>query len=76
MLGNFNDASVQVAFIKRLVEERGRKLPRQTLLAVGALIGVIASRGERARGEFEAIWKGFDRPRTRKKLESAVSARW
>ena len=76
VLGDFNDASVQVAFLKRLVDERGRKLPRHTLLAVGALIGVIAGRGERARGEFEAIWQSFDRPKTRKKLEGAVSTRW
>jgi CHAD domain-containing protein len=73
VLGAFNDAAVQQHLVAELVDRYGRRLRRPTVMAVGALLGAIASRGEQARAHFEAAWSAFDRKRNRRALALALA---
>lgn len=76
ILGAYNDASVWAELIQDLVQTKGKRLPKNTLVAIGAIVGVIAERGAEARSHFEETWAEFDRPKTRRKLVEAVSPQW
>lgn len=74
-LGAFNDADVGMNWLAGFVEQRGRRLPRRTLLAVGSLMGVLSARREEARGHFHSAWRHFDRDAVRKELNNALLGR-
>lgn len=76
LLGTYNDAIVHVAFVRDLVEKRGKSLPKNTVLAAGGVIGALSARGGEARAHFDEVWRAFERPETRQKLEEALTGRW
>jgi len=71
VLGRVNDASVASTNLTAWVDTpAGRRLPRRTLLAVGALLARYEQRGAKARAEFRKAWSELARPRTERELAS------
>jgi len=69
VLGRFNDACVAGANLAGWIDTpAGRRLPRRTLLAVGALLGRYEQRSAKARGEFREAWGEFARAKTQREI--------
>lgn len=61
VLGRFNDLSVQQDALRAWVAER-RDVPRETALAVGALIGGLRAEQAAVRRKVESSFQAFDHP--------------
>lgn len=69
VLGRFNDAWVASANLAAWIDSPGgRRLPRRTLLAVGALLARYEQRRRKARGEFRVAWGEFARHKTKREI--------
>ncbi|HVP31614.1 MAG TPA: CHAD domain-containing protein [Myxococcota bacterium] len=69
VLGRFNDATVAGAHLAEWIDTPlGRRLPRRTLLAAGALLARYEQRATKARGEFREAWGEFATGRTRREI--------
>jgi len=76
VLGRFNDACVASANLAAWIDTpSGRRLPRRTLLAVGALLARYEQRGTKARGDFREAWGEFARDKTRREIAGLGKAR-
>lgn len=69
-LGNFQDLTVQAEALHQFAADMNRKsrVPMETLLAMGVLIGDLLKRRERVREEFAALFKELDSPRYAKEF--------
>jgi CHAD domain-containing protein len=69
-LGQFQDAEVQRAGIRGMAEEMlaGGRVPAQTLLAMGEIVGGVAVRQSRARARFAERFADFAGPASRSRL--------
>lgn len=67
-LGEFNDLSVQQAYLLRVAEELSVKDPRtpKALVATGALVDALARKQEEVRSEFAARFQAFASKQNRK----------
>jgi CHAD domain-containing protein len=66
-LGAFQDVHAQLAWLRKLAEELGSShaVATDTLLAMGALLGILEKRQEKLREEFRAHFREFDRKSNR-----------
>ena len=75
LLGAYNDAGVAAARLTAWLETpAGRRLPRRTWAATGALLALHEARGRKARSGFKAAWREFSRGRSRRELEAVLGA--
>ncbi len=71
-LGDFNDLSVQEQYLLHLAAElpAAETGERQTLLALGCLIGALDQKRARAQGEFAQIFAAFAAKETRQQFKT------
>ena len=73
LLGSYNDAGVAVARLSGWLETpAGRRLPRSTWAATGALLALHEARGRTARAAFKGAWRDFARGKPRRELEALL----
>lgn len=72
LLGAFHDAVVAADFIRQYVERPGRRSSSTALITMGAFLGQELHRADDRRRDFGRVWKRFERPRTRRNVESIV----
>ncbi len=73
LLGAYNDAGVAVARLTAWLETpAGRRLPRATCTATGALLALHETRGRAARASFKAAWRELSRGKARRELEAVL----
>lgn len=69
VLGLFNDLSVQQDALREWVASR-RRLPRETALAVGALLGALDREQHAVRSHVEEVFATFDHPQLPATIEA------
>jgi len=75
-LGAFQDVHAQLAWLRKLADELGapRAASIDTLLAMGALLGILERRQEKLRAEFRAHFRDFDRKSNRARFNALFKA--
>jgi CHAD domain-containing protein len=75
-LGEFNDLTVQQAYLLHIAEELPLDKPviRHTLVAIGILIEKLAQRQEEVRAEFAEIFAGFASPANQRVFARLLAA--
>jgi CHAD domain-containing protein len=75
VLGTFNDSGVAGAHLSGWIDTReGRRLPRRTLVAAGALLAHYEQRAQEARKGFRKAWRRFAKPKARRELQEIARA--